>query len=234
MDKTLLLADGTAMAGLKSQVLTIFVLLALGLVLRLFARRKARQREGRLEGLMKPTLMARIADPLPADAALIAGLGTGGTARQSLDTQVLRPSPGLKLLAVIVVGMMLWFWMGGGTGPLLDGASVATNGMTPASASLVEGLALGAGLWSLAWTLTWELRWNRDEIVLTQLVFFRKTRRWRDLTGVMDSRHHDYVLTFVDGSRLRVLKSLTGIDGFLEKVAAQLCKDRDPRATRGR
>ncbi len=224
MDKTVALAEMAAISGMTRQALILFGLMAAGLILRFLARRRARQREGRLDGLMRPTLAARLARPLPAEAALIAGIGTGGAARQSLDSQVLRPSPGLKMLVVIVVGLMLVWWLGGGL------AFTGVEGLVPERAPVMEGLVIAAGLWSLVWVLTWELRWNRDEIVLTRLVFFRRARRWRDLTGVLDSRHHDYVLTFADGSRLRVLKNLTGIDGFLEQVTMRLRpKGDDPR-----
>lgn len=212
----MMLADAAAMGQVQAHARMVLALLAAGLVLAALARRARKRREGRLHGLMRPTLMGRLADPLPADAALIAGIGTGRAARQSLDAQVMRASPGLRLLVLAVVGLMLWLWLGSGL--FLGG----TSGLTPVRAPAMELLVLGAGLWSALWTFTWELRWDRDGIVLTRLVFFRTTRRWRDLNGILDSRHHDYVLTFDRGGRLRVVKHATGIDAFLAQAATVL------------
>lgn len=226
MDKGMLLAEAQVMADIQGHARTVLALFVIGLAIGWLARRARRRREGRLDGLMRPTLLARLASPLPADAQLIAGIGTGRAAQSSLDAQVMRASAGLRILVVALVGMMGWYILGPGPAPVGWGDNLVR-------APAMEMALLGGGLWSVLWTFTWELRWDRDGLTLTRAVFFRTTRRWRDLNGIRDSRHHDYILTFDTGDRLSVLKNATGIDAFLTRAAAELRKpDTDPRFAR--
>jgi hypothetical protein len=69
---------------------------------------------------------------------------------------------------------------------------------------------------------TYELRVDRSVMVLTRFMFWRRVYMWDDLMGIDDDQNYQYVLAFAKGGRVKVLKHLVGMPGFLTFVAEVL------------
>lgn len=206
-------------------VIKALLLGLLALLARHMVRRAARRREGALAGRIAPTGLARITGPLPADAAALASWGAVRAAPVSIDTRIMRPTLGIRLLVLAVLGVMIWMY---GTGQLAMGL--------PSDQANWMGLgAIGAAGWSVFWVWTYELRWNRDEIILSQAGLSRRVVWWRDVVAVRDDAAHFYVLGLRQGGSVRVLKWLVGMQEFLASTAGTMARnaDTDARTARG-
>jgi hypothetical protein len=81
----------------------------------------------------------------------------------------------------------------------------------------------GAATWGLSLILalilvdlfTLEARVDRFGIILTRFGVWRRSRYWKDLTGIQDSRHYDYVLRFRGAPDMALPKHLVGMPGLL-------------------
>jgi hypothetical protein len=173
------------------------------------ARRKQGSLQGPLGKRMGQTPLARLAGPLPGDIALIAELGTQSGARESAGTLVMRTTAGLRLLSV-GLSMALVVMMGG--------TGIAALGMPVISQPLFWVIAIFLAIGVLD-VMTYELQFDRSGMVLTRFVFWRRSFDWPHLLGIDDDRNYHYVLAFVRGGRVKVMKHLVGMPQFLTLVA---------------
>jgi hypothetical protein len=134
-------------------------------------------------------------------------LGQNAAPATSLNTILLRTTPGVRLWAVainIFITYILW--------------------ATP-------GTLIPAGLPSIALSLfgaigclniyLYEARVEDDRLITQKWGLFRREYLWRDLTSAKDDKGYDYILHF-DKTDVRVPKYLVGAQGFLTFVTATL------------
>jgi hypothetical protein len=187
-------------------------LIILSLALSIHARRRARTRHEPLHGRMGRTTLSRLAQPLPGDLDLIAQIGESRAPRQSAGTQVLQTTPGLRSISLGLSGLILVLLFSGG---------FAAQGLTPESTAVVwmVGVFLAVGVIDI---LTYELQYDRQGMVLTRFSYWRRSYEWAHLMGIDDDQNYQYVLAFSKGGRVKVLKHLVGMPGFLTMVGSVL------------
>jgi hypothetical protein len=196
---------------------TVYVWLAPALIIfslamTMHSRRRARMRHQALRGHMGQTVLSRLAQPLPGDIDLIAQMGMGAQARQSAGTSVLRTTQGLRAISLGISGLGLVL--------LLSGV-FAPQGLSPDNTAMVwifcAFLAVG-----VADILTYELQFDRDGMVLTRFMYWRRSFEWVHLMGIDDDQNYQYVLAFSKGGRVKLLKHLVGMPEFLTQVGKVL------------
>ncbi|MCU0801205.1 MAG: hypothetical protein MUD11_05415 [Rhodobacteraceae bacterium] len=172
------------------------------------------------EGAIGTTLLGRVAGPLPGDLGLIARIGMDGPARASAGAQVLRTTLGLRVISLGLSGVILALLLGGG----FHGA-----GFTGQDGALALGLGafLAVGMLDI---LTYELQVDRYGMVLTRFIFWRRSFDWTHLMGIDDDQNYYYVLAFRRGGRVKVLKHLVGMPGFLTLVRQALERNKGTHA----
>lgn len=193
------------------------VLIILSLALTVGARRRGRARQQPLSGRMGRTTLSRFVQPLPGDIDLIAQIGANATPRQTADTLILRTTPGLRAMSLGISGLIVFLLLSG---------MFAPQGLSPENTAIVwlfvAILAVG-----VADILTYELQCDRDGMVLTRFMYWRRSFDWVHLMGIDDDQNYHYVLAFAKGGRVKVLKHLVGIPEFLTLVATALDRN-DP------
>ncbi|QYK41594.1 MAG: hypothetical protein KF887_00140 [Paracoccaceae bacterium] len=196
------LAEGTGFGLLSPWALGAMLL---SFVLWRAARRAATARIGRLGAAASPTLRSRLQQPLPDAILVIAAAGEAAAAHQSGDAAVLRTTPGLRLVAVVVGAAILWLLYGPQAGAFLP------LGWPSAAAAGVVALSLGS-------TFGFEARADRDRLVVEYMGHFRREFRWAALTAIRDDGGYLWRLDFAPGGSVRVPKHLVGARGFLSLV----------------
>jgi hypothetical protein len=160
---------------------------------------------------------------MPVHYNLVAQVGTGGPAATSLGEKILRPSIGVRLVVLVVVGMIFYyttqpaFWPSGFNGP---------DQSTEQIFNIARVLLPIAGLYGVIYIFTSEARYDRDVLIVTRYMLFRREYRWKALTRVSDGGAYDLVLTFKPGGKAKVLKHSAGIRDFKVFALAQVQKNR--------
>lgn len=164
---------------------------------------------------------------MPIHYDLVAHIGTGGPAATSVGEKVLRPSIGVRLVILGVAGVILYyttqpaFWQtdfGGldeGTGWIFSAARV---------------LLPIAALYGVLYIFTSEARYDRDVLIVTRAMLYRREYRWKNLTRIGDGGAYDLVLFFKPGGKAKVLKHSAGIAEFKTFALAQVQKNRAAHA----
>jgi hypothetical protein len=184
-------------------------LIILSFALAISARRRARLRQGPVDAHMGRTTLGRFAQPLPGDIDLIARIGENAAPRQSAGTQVLHTTAGLRAISVGLSALLL-VCLGAG---LFSAQGIL---MTDPRLFWLATVVLGIGVTEI---LTYELQFDREGMVLTRFVYWRRSYEWAHLLGIDDDQNYQYVLAFSKGGRVKVLKHLVGMPGFLTQVA---------------
>lgn len=187
-------------------------LIILSLALTISARRRARARQQPLQGRMGRTTLSRFVQPLPGDIDLIAQIGENAKPKYTVGTSVLRTTLGLRAISLGISGLVIVL--------LLSGV-FAPQGLSPDNTALVWLIAafLAVGVVDI---LTYELQCDRDAMVLTRFMYWRRSFEWTHLMGIDDDQNYQYVLAFSKGGRVKVLKHLVGMPEFLTHVATAL------------
>jgi hypothetical protein len=180
-----------------------------------WARARARERHAPLGNRLGRTGLSRIADPLPGDLSLIATLGENAAPRMTVDTIEMQTTPGLRIISA---GLSLLFLALLWTGGFADTGFLPTRGVIPWIITI--GVAIG-----MVEVFTYELRVNRNVMILTRFMFWRRVYLWDDLLGIDDDQNYQYVLAFAKGGRVKVMKHLVGMPGFLTFVAEVLARN---------
>ncbi len=191
------------------------VVVLASIALGVWARARDRERHAALADRMGKTRLSCIAAPLPGDLSMIARLGEGVAPRQSADALVMRTTVGLRLISLGLSGLFVWFMFSGVFAP---------QGLTPSVGIMPWLVVAGLGIGVLD-ILSYELRVDRYGMVLTRCVVWRRTYDWGDLLGIDDDQHYQYVLAFAKGGRVKVLKHLVGMPGFLTVVTDVLVRN---------
>lgn len=202
-------------------VLRIVGLVVLTLVLRIRVRRLRREQAVRLRHTPDQTFLARREGQLPGAIEVLASAGQAGQPVQSADAIVLRTTPGVRLVGLVLGVTLLWLLFGP-----TRGVYVPDGWPTWAMAAVVALAIVG--------TISFEARVDADRLVLVHYLHWRREYRWRDLVALRDDGGYAWRLDFASG-RARVPKHLVGMPGFLSLVAEHLDRNaaRNARTARG-
>ncbi len=195
-------------------------IIILSLALTVANRRRARLREGPLQGRIGRTTISRLVQPLPGDIELIAQMGMAALPRQSAGTHVLRTTPGLQAISLGLSALILG---------LLAAGMPGSHDVFGGDPAILWGLAILLGI-GIADILSYELQFDRHGMVLTRFMYWRRSFEWAHLMGIDDDQNYQYVLAFSKGGRVKVLKHLVGMPGFLTHVASVLDRNESQHA----
>jgi hypothetical protein len=180
-----------------------------------WARARASERHAPQEDRLRSTAVSGMSSPLRGDLSVIAALGENASPRTVLGTIEMRTTIGLRAISVVLSGFLLWLlWNGAfeGTGFL------PSRGVIPWCLTVL--ILLG-----IVEIFTYELRVDRSVMILTRFKFWRRVYLWDDLLGIDDDQNYQYVLAFSKGGRVKVMKHLVGMPGFLTFVAEILARN---------
>lgn len=208
----------------------LHVVIVLGLVLgplayvlgRATLRRHRLIEQHRREGTIGPVSIFQN-DRLPLDHEVLARLGTAGEAPQTVDDRILRPSPGVRLLAVALAATVAGYLFLPGFAP--DGFHEVMRDL-PVPPVVVEALFLIAAVNAVLYIFGFEARYNRDLLIVTRMFLHRREYRWRDLRWIGDDGAYDLVLRFDPGGKAKVRKHCRGIAEFRRFAQERLAKQR--------
>lgn len=130
--------------------------------------------------------------------------GQSSTPATSLNTILLRTTPGMRLWALaanVFANYLLWIAMPG---------EILMAGWPTIALSLAGAVAC-FGIFS------YEARLDDDRLTISKWGLFRREYLWRDLTGFEDARGHEYRLHF-GKTDVTMPKYLVGAQGFLSFV----------------
>lgn len=189
-----------------------------------------RRRSQALKNRLRPSLLAKMdARPLPASISVLARAGENAAPRQSLDVTILTPTLGLRGIAVVIGGLLIWvIWRG------MDNMSGSGFTVVPVGNSVKWAMTLVAAFCVLN-TFLFEARIDRDRIVITKFGLWRREYQWRDFMMIKDDGNYLYFLHFAKGGKVSIPKHLVGMPGFL-KVLGEIMERNDSanaRAARG-
>jgi hypothetical protein len=180
-----------------------------------WARAREKARHAPLGDRLGQTATSRLAAPLRGDLSLIAKLGENAAPHVSVDSIEMRTTMGLRLISLGLSSLFLWLlW----TGRFEMTGFLPTNGVIPWL--ITVGVVIG-----MVEVFTYELRVDRSVMILTRFMFWRRVYMWDDLMGIDDDQNYQYVLAFAKGGRVKVLKHLVGMPGFLTFVAEILARN---------
>lgn len=148
----------------------------------------------------KTTIGARFLPSLSLDAMLLARAGLKAEPKSSLDTWILRPTLGMRIISLglgALAVILIW--------------SVPELSLGSTGNAVVTGVAL----YSALVIGTYEARFDRDTVSAPNWLFQRREHAFRDLVEIRDDGHYLYKFRFSDGRTLEVQKYLVGIDKLL-------------------
>ncbi len=180
-----------------------------------WARGRARARHTPLGNRLGRTTMARLGSQLPGDLSLIATLGENAAPKMTVDTIEMHTTPGLRIISAVLSALFLaTLWTGG----------FAATGFLPTQGIIPWLISAGVVI-GMVEVFSYELRVDRHVMILTRFMFWRRVYSWDDLLGIDDDQNYQYVLAFAKGGRVKVLKHLVGMPGFLTFVAEVLARN---------
>jgi hypothetical protein len=187
-------------------------------------RRKMRQHEA--DGTIGRASFFQSGD-MPIHYDLVAHIGTGGPAATSVGEKVLRPSIGVRLVVLGVAGMILYYTTLPAFWPTeFSELDKGTEWIFSAARVLLPI----AALYGVLYIFTSEARYDRDVLIVTRLMVYRREYRWKNLKRIGDGGAYDLVLFFSPGGKAKILKHSAGIREFKTFALAQVQKNRAANA----
>jgi hypothetical protein len=151
---------------------------------------------------------------LPSTLDALASIGEDRAADRTIDTYVLRPTVGLRLVSLGLSGVVLWFiW---GWQPDSDGLRMIKSDAINVVLSLMVA-------WAAFNVMTYEARVNDVSLIAKKNYMFTREYFWKDLVHFSKDAGYEYVLHFEPGGKIGVLRHLSGID-HLRRIAARHLK----------
>lgn len=160
---------------------------------------------------------------LPWHYDQLAQIGTGGPAQMSVDQRVLRPSIGVRLFVLGLCAAMFYAAYQMTTMEKFNGFEVADPG--PYGNAIIV-FCLLAALNGVVYIFSFETRYDRDMLIVTRMMYFRREYRWKDLWRIADDGAYELHLHFHPGGRAKVLKHSVGIEEFKDFALAQVRRNR--------
>lgn len=219
--------DPFGIASILSQILLGIGLVVGVVVLRIYlfwrglARRRAEIDRHNDAGTIGPTAMFQGAT-LPWHYDKLAQLGTGGPAEVSIGQRVLRPSIGVKLVVLGLCAMMVYV-ANQMAGEEMNGFQIADPGQYGWAVII---LCLLAAVNGVIYIFTFETRYDRDLLIVTRMMFFRREYLWKDLWRIADDGRYELQLHFEPGGKAKVLKHSIGIEEFKHFALDQIRRNR--------
>jgi hypothetical protein len=213
--------------GLLSQMLfgVLFVVGFIALRMYLFWRKIIRRRQEierhKDAGTIGPVGMLQ-GQAMPWHYDQLAQLGTAGQAPMTLDQRVLKPSIGVRLFVLGLCVAMVYFVNQMTTGEM-NGFQIAEPG--PYGTVMIV-ICLLAAVNGVFYIFTFETRYDRDMLIVTRMMFFRREYRWKNLWRIADDGAYELQLFFEPGGKAKVLKHSVGIEEFKDFALAQIRRNR--------
>lgn len=166
--------------------------------------------------------MGRSVEQMQVD--LLAGVGTGGAARQSLTRTIYRPSWGIRLvgpgLACLVLYQMLKMEAVGSISSAFsdDDVQVDLTQLLNAEPWMIAVMVLI--LWYSLFIWAYEIDIDGHDLSHIGWFFNRKTYDLRRLKSVSESQQGLYVLRFEDGRKTELIKYVKGAADLRRRLAA--------------
>lgn len=180
-------------------------------------RAAERKRQAALKGRLASSFLAKAgAQSLPGDISILARFGENTAPQQSLDVTILKPTLGVKAIAVVLGGLMIWvIWqrkdsMSGSGFPVVSVGDTVKWAMTMVAAFCVLN------------TFLFDARIDRTGIVITKFVLWRREFQWRDFKAIKDDGNYLYFLHFTSHGKVSIPKHLVGMPGFLRFLGTVL------------
>lgn len=140
-----------------------------------------------------------------APAALLARMGQNAQTRMSLDTVVMVPTMGLRLISLGCAGVLLWLlW-----GPAMYGLLVGQGLNLLVSACII---------YAVVYIAFYEATYNGDGISAPNWLFQTRHYPWEEFISIKDNGQYNYVLQFESG-KMHLQKYLVGMPTFFTFVA---------------
>lgn len=155
--------------------------------------------------------------PLPRHCDILAGVGSGEPTGTTLNEQILKPAIGVRLFVPGRLGAAIYYVIR--PLPMPTGFDLAEPG---AYGFVMPGLLLFAAENGVFCIFTFETRYDRDMLIETRMIFFRRKYRWKNLMRIGDDEPCEFRLFFEPGGRAKVLKHSTGIAGFKAFALARI------------
>jgi hypothetical protein len=198
-----------------------FIMLRVWLFWRRLIRRRQEIERHKDAGTIGPAAMIQGAT-LPWHYDRLARIGTSRPAELSLDQRILRPSIGVRLLVLGLCATMFYLSAQTRAGEM-KGLQIAEPG--PYGTFMVF-LGLFAAVSGMLYVFTFETRYDRNLLIVTRMMFFRREYRWNDLWQIADDGAYELQLHFRPGGTAKVLKHSVGIEEFKDFALAQIRRNR--------
>jgi hypothetical protein len=160
---------------------------------------------------------------LPMQYDRLASIGTMGEAARTLDDTILRPTIGVRLLALGLAAMVFCYFAFPEWQP--EGLNEALREI-PVPLFASQLFIFAAALNGVFYIFGHEARYNRDLLITTRMFLHRREFRWKDLDYIGDDGNYELVLKFRVGGKAKVLKHSRGVEEFKRFAMAQLQKNR--------
>ena len=188
--------------------------LAFGLVMFLRLRRGGR---GLPSSQVPKTTLGTLGGAVAPEASLIAGLGQNARPQETLGTLILRPSFGMRVYPVLLLGLFVYlFDQMYISGP--NGDSVYFGPIDLGFSALLIVLILH----SILYFNVYELRYDREGFVHRSWLLQRRQFDWSKLLMLRDDNGFFYVVHGSIQGKAYIPKHLTGIEDFVQKVQTQI------------
>lgn len=157
------------------------------------------------------TLGAKLGGGLPFDAGMVAQIGAGAKARMSLNTTIMRPTIGLRVLSIGISALLLYYlWS------LPAEFDPTRSGMMTVRPSPIVSIPLTVSiLYAAIRIMFYEVRYDDRTLSTTNWMFQRCEFDMTRLVALRDNGHHIYKLRFENGKSIELQKYLVGMPDFL-------------------
>ena len=176
----------------------------------------------RLRGQVNPsdhvqsTRLGTVAGSLPAELSLLAGVGAGGQAHETLGEMFLRPTWGLRLITIGLPAFAAYLMM--------EMQAVHQLQRLPMDIALNGAMAL-VMLHVLIYTNTYELRYDRDRFAHRNWFYQRRAFDWSEIASIRHDNAYFYIIRTHKRRKTYVPKHLVGIEGLLETVQTHVAQN---------
>lgn len=158
---------------------------------------------------------------LPWHYNQLASVGSAGAAQVSLDQRILKPSIGVKLLVLGLCAAMFYY------ATVVTGEQSGFQTVDPGPYGYgMTALCLFAAVNGVIYIFTFETRYDRDLLIVTRMMFFRREYRWKNLWRIADDGAYELQLFFEPGGKAKVLKHSVGIEEFKDFALGQIRRNR--------
>lgn len=174
-----------------------------------FVNNKTAQRDSRGDPIARTSASRFGLGNLSPAAGLLAGVGQSAMPQMSLNSLILRPTIGMRLISFATAAVLAVMF------------AIDDGSLFPRNIYVIAGLVVLVA-YGLLHTNTYSLRYDTEGFTTRDDFFRQRTAAWRDVISVQDNGHYLYVIQLENGSKLNVPKYLVGIRDFLTYAKDQM------------